>query len=254
MKDIEKYNSEMKKSLVDKIFFIDKIESTVFIDYGCADGIMIKFLADLFPDNQFIGYDNNSHMRDIAKAKNDAPNIHYTTKLENLYTYAGFNDVTLITSSVMHEIYNYRDDSKPEYKFWDNVKQIQPKYVVIRDMCISNKIYHQASDLLSVSQIYHKVGSNIISQWESRWGSLNEKKSLIHFLLKYRYVSANWDREFVENYLSYDFEQLLYEIPQYLNIKYVEHYTLPYIKNAIKKDFNIDFNEKTHVKLILERI
>jgi hypothetical protein len=34
------YNDEMRKALIDKIFFLDKVQdATVFADFGCADGI-----------------------------------------------------------------------------------------------------------------------------------------------------------------------------------------------------------------------
>lgn len=32
------YTEKMKMSLLDKIFFVDKIESNVLVDFGCADG------------------------------------------------------------------------------------------------------------------------------------------------------------------------------------------------------------------------
>ena len=35
------YNANMKKSLMDKIYFIDKTEATVFVDFGCSDGELI---------------------------------------------------------------------------------------------------------------------------------------------------------------------------------------------------------------------
>ena len=48
MNDLAVYNSRMRKSLLDKIFFMDKIDGCDrFLDYGCADGSMIKFLAEV---------------------------------------------------------------------------------------------------------------------------------------------------------------------------------------------------------------
>ena len=62
--DLNHYNLSMSKSLIDKIFFMDKIDDTikVVVDYGCADGILIRFLAPLFPEMTFIGYDKNEEM------------------------------------------------------------------------------------------------------------------------------------------------------------------------------------------------
>ena len=49
--NLNRYNLSMSKSLIDKIFFMDKIDDTikVIVDYGCADGTLIRFLAPLFP-------------------------------------------------------------------------------------------------------------------------------------------------------------------------------------------------------------
>ena len=62
--DLNRYNLSMSKSLIDKIFFMDKIDDTikVIVDYGCADGALIRFLAPLFPEMTFIGYDKNEEM------------------------------------------------------------------------------------------------------------------------------------------------------------------------------------------------
>lgn len=62
--DLNRYNLSMSKSLIDKIFFMDKIDDTikVIVDYGCADGALIRFLAPLFPEMTFIGYDKNEDM------------------------------------------------------------------------------------------------------------------------------------------------------------------------------------------------
>ena len=269
MKNIVKYNAEMRKSLIDKIFFIDKIDSQLFVDYGCADGIMLKFLADLFPDSKFVGYDNNAEMIQIAKANltNMHKNIQFTNDLkidETNKILCKLRDgkgpplnSTVIASSIFHEMYCYEALPNGEnLYFWTHIQNTCAglKYVVIRDMCVSSKVFNQQTDLLSVAQIYHEFGPNKVELWENRWGSLNEKKSMIHFLLKYRYMSMNWDREFEENYLSYDLERLLNDIPKDYKIVHIEHYTLPFLKNQIKKDLNIDFNEKTHIKLILEKV
>lgn len=53
--DLIAYNLSMKKSLIDKMFFMDKIDDDikVVMDYGCADGALIRFLAPLFPEIVF---------------------------------------------------------------------------------------------------------------------------------------------------------------------------------------------------------
>ena len=46
----------MKKSLLDKLFFLDKIDSEIIVDFGCANGELIKFMYNLFPNYIYIGY------------------------------------------------------------------------------------------------------------------------------------------------------------------------------------------------------
>lgn len=75
--NISEYNTEMAKSLIDKIFFMDKIEADVIVDIGCADGALIRFLQNIFPDLTYIGYDLDSEMIKIAK-NNRPANTHFT--------------------------------------------------------------------------------------------------------------------------------------------------------------------------------
>ena len=66
--DLDKYTSEMAKSVWDKAFFMDKIPGAkCVIDFGCADGAMIHFLAPLFPDITFVGYDISAELIDKAR-------------------------------------------------------------------------------------------------------------------------------------------------------------------------------------------
>jgi hypothetical protein len=55
--DVKTYNHRMEKSLIDKIFWVDKVDSSIIVDYGCADGVLLKALQKLFPDYTYIGYD-----------------------------------------------------------------------------------------------------------------------------------------------------------------------------------------------------
>lgn len=68
--NIEIYNESMTKSLIDKLFFLDKIDNVkCIVDYGCANGALIAFIAPLFPDILFFGYDKNGMMIDSAIEK-----------------------------------------------------------------------------------------------------------------------------------------------------------------------------------------
>ena len=70
--NLNTYTTEMSKSIWDKAFFMDKIPGVkCVIDFGCADGAMVHFLAPLFPDIMFVGYDISSEL--IDRARHTAP-------------------------------------------------------------------------------------------------------------------------------------------------------------------------------------
>lgn len=92
-----------------------------------------------------------------------------------------------------------------------------------------------------------------LKEYESIWGPISIRFNLIHYLLKYRY-EENWEREVRENYLPITVETLLSKIPSNYEIVYQEHYTLPFIKQQIKKESGIVLNDFTHFKLLLKNI
>jgi SAM-dependent methyltransferase len=251
--DLAHYTSRMQKSMVDKIFFMDKVHSKVFVDFGCADGEMIRILATLFPDHTYVGYDIDPYMIEVAKKNTEGlANVEITDRfkrVENVYFKAG-DDTCLVLSSVIHEIYSYGPDKVCE--FWSSIfKELQPKYIAIRDMSVSQTASRPA-DPLTVARIRQLTDPNILRQWENQWGSLDENWSLVHFLLKYRY-KTNWEREVRENYLPLSKEDLLRQFPKEYRPRFIEHYTLPYIRQEVYKDYGVELQERTHIKLIMER-
>jgi len=251
------YNQAMKKSLIDKIYFMDKVDADVFIDIGCADGVLVKFLARNFNQHEYIGYDNDPEMIKLAcegYSWPDEQNVAFVSSqdLLNMMVVEAKNKgkrICVILSSMIHEVYSYSRDVS---KFFDIVfKDISPDCVAIRDMAVSDTA-SRLSDSISVARVRQVFDSRKISKWESQWGSIDENWSLTHFLLTYRY-ERNWERELKENYLPITKESLLKLIPlEYMPIL-IEHYTLPYLRREVKKDFGIELQERTHLKLILER-
>ena len=49
-------------------------------------------------------------------------------------------------------------------------------------------------------------------------------------------------------------EEFKKHIPDNYQVTFFDHFTLPYIAWQIKKDFDIDLNIPTHMKIILKRI
>lgn len=256
VQNLTTYNGEMQKALIDKIFFLDKVDNTnVFVDYGCANGALIQLSSKILPEATFIGYDLAPEM--IAEAqKVDNKSCTFTDSLNFLRdTIKGKrragNKICLSIISLIHEVYHYGPAKVKD--FWEFVfSEDLFDYIAIRDMCVSSSTSRPA-DSLSVAKIRMRYDKDMIAQWESNWGSLSENWSLVHFLLTYRYVNS-WERELRENYLPVNLENLMALIPAGWGPTYVEHYTLPFIRQQIIEDFSIDLQDRTHLKLILKKV
>lgn len=255
IKSMELYNVSMAKSLIDKIFFMDKIddEITTIVDYGCADGALIKFLAPLFPTMYFVGYDNSSEMISRAKENNkDNSNVIFFDNLDSFLDWSNTSkfaeNMALNLSSVIHEVYSY--SSKKEIEdFWYFVNYSYFKYIIIRDMAVDENAERPSwkEDVLKVKS--HLYQAEMIEEFESIHGPITNNKNLIHLLMKYRYT-VNWDREVKENYLPISVEEMASKIDDNYQLIYYDHYVLPYLAKIVKEDFDITLKDYTHVKLI----
>lgn len=252
------YTEGMRKSLLDKAFFMDKIDARVIVDYGCADGTLINFLSDLFPELRYIGYDIDEGMLAQARATCTKDNILFTSDwhevmkntLPDLSEGAQRDSVAIVLSSVIHEVYAYGTRKEVD-EMWDRVFCSGFDYIVVRDMVPSVSI-DTKGDINDVKQLLRKANPGHLREFEQVWGSIEQNKNLIHFLLKYRYTD-NWDREVRENYFPLTREELISSIPDEYEIDFHEHFRLPFAVRMIKQDFRITLRDNTHLKLILER-
>lgn len=249
------YNSAMAKSLIDKIFFMDKLDSSVetIFDYGCADGTLISFLAPLFPDMTFIGYDMNADMIEAAEKKNERySNTHFFSDLDDFEVWSVEHDLDMSyaainLSSLIHEVYSYGTEESI-HDFWEFVNDKGFEYIIIRDMALDT-VAHRPSlkeDVLKVKKTYD---ASLLTDFEEHHGSIHDNYNLIHFLMKYRYTE-NWDREVAENYLPLSVEKIASHIDTGYELVYFDHYILPFLANVVKKDFDITIKDYTHVKFI----
>ena len=249
------YNKGMSKSILDKIFFIDKLDKedniNTLVDFGCADGTLISKINALFNDFKFYGYDINAKMIELAQQKCEYGK--FSDDWNELINDINVDCSVLNISSVLHEIYTYC--SKAEIAdFWNKVFNSGFKYISIRDLMISNSTIH-SSDINNLLKIINnpKIDKNLLQSFTSRWGSLYQNENLVHYLCKYRYVS-NWERENEENYFALKLEQFLQKIPiDKYEIVWYNHYTLSYLKQKVKSDFDIDLTDNTHMKILLRK-
>ena len=261
--DIKIYNNRMDASIEDKLWFINRIDADIYVDFGCANGNLLKTMYQMNPHKTYIGYDNNLDMIKIAWENCEHTTIEFMPSITSIKNYIDVNfknkKVCLILSSVLHEIYSYLKTYEINY-IWYDINNLEPNYIVIRDMTYGfhSSLYLQKEPLTKmreeiikyVKQI-NKFGTKFqIESFEKHWGKLQTLYNITHFLLKYKYLE-NWDREVKENYLPktndmYDFLNEKY------NMKYHKEYCLPYLQEQFKKDFEIDFKGYTHYNLLFE--
>ena len=251
IRNIANYTQLMNKSIIDKMFFIDKIDANFIVDFGCADGALVKSLALLFGDSLiYRGYDLNQNMITRAEENTkDLPvDLRFSSSFSELIEEQKDHQSVLVLSSVIHEVYSYSSEAEIA-EFWKAVWHSGFKYVAIRDMMISKSSYRQ-SDPLIVARVRQVFEKSKLDLWESLWGSLHDNVSLIHFLLSYHYADSA--REFQENYLPLPVESLLPLVPSNYRPIYFEHFTLPYIQQKVEQEFDIQLQDRTHIKAIFK--
>ena len=267
--NIEIYNTRMDASIEDKLWFLNQnIDADVYVDFGCANGNLLKEMYQRDPGKVYIGYDNNPDMLCLARKHCLGTSIifgHFFNKIKEYIDkkYPG-RKICLIMSSVLHEVYFYSKNAKEIEEFWRVIRRdLSPDYIAIRDMDFGydsdriNERGYTSSEFLSIRnelfrEIRLKADKKQLKDFENIYGLIDSYKNLTHFLLKYKYVE-NWDREVKENYFSYTVSQIMSELQWEYSIKYKKDYCLPYLYTQFKKDFGIDFMGYTHYNLLLRK-
>lgn len=256
--DLAAYNSRMQRSMMDKLFFVDKIEPDCIVDFGCADGTLIRHLQPWLPKTKFFGYDVDPKMIEIAS---QTPFGVYTDNWDDIFekcfkSHKNGEKIALVLSSIVHEIYHYLEPKDVDL-FWQKVWNTGFDYIVMRDM-VPARALDRPSSVGDVSKVYRAVADgkfvdhNQLADFENIYGSIERHRNLTHFLLKYKYREPNWAREVKENYFPFYREDLLAMIPAQYDVMYHEHYTLPYIRRTVLDELKINVTDPTHLKLILE--
>lgn len=246
--DLDIYLTRMQRSILDKMFFIDKVFEPFeyIVDFGCANGELIKAMLPMFPDYKYIGYDLSTEM--IEAARTNVSGAEFYDRWQDIG--APFERSLLNISSTIHEVYSYGTEGDVE-EFWDRVFGSGFRYVAIRDMMFSDA-QDRPADPEQLDILRRSEYAGWLADFENVWGEVATQRQLVHFLLKYKYTQ-NWDREVQENYFPISTERLLERIPDSYRVVLCDSFTLPYTSWQIRKDFGFTLREHTHLKLILER-
>ena len=249
--DLNKYNTDMEKSMKDKIFFLDHIKVAdidAIVDFGCANGALLDVMPKEWAK---CGVDNNPDMQKICKEKSYSI-YDSLDKVKNLQPRTLLN-----MSSVIHEVYSYLSPEEITH-FWSKVFDGSYEYIAIRDMMLSENTARPADTI--VEDIFYTNGkfnneyaNSFFEEWEINPYLEMDQADLLHYLLKYKYTD-NWARENAECYIPISIEQLKALIPANYTIIYEERYVLPYLKAQVLNDFGYAINDPTHAKLILKRL
>lgn len=249
IRNMDVYLTLMQKGMEEKLFFVDKLPEDIdtFVDFGCADGTMLRALSQLMPGSRLVGFDNSPDM--IARARENLPQAELYTDWDSMDVNPAAS--CLILSSVIHEVYSYSPPEEIE-RFWRRVFGSGFRCVVIRDMMIDPEDAQPVSlnDLPRVRD--HGQYGSVLAAFEAVNGEVAAPRDMIHFLLKYQYAD-NWEREVRENYLPLPLPDFWAKIPADYETIFFDHATLPWLAHCVRRDYGFDVRMKTHMKVVLER-
>jgi len=252
--DVDRYLTAMMKGIDDKIDLISQISPDCLIDFGCADAYVTNVIEKKYSKIQkIIGYDIDERM--VVAARSKYPSLFVTDKWNEVVKETkNYKNVALTLISVLHEIYAYLSENDVQKLWKDQIFNSKWKWILIRDMSPleSYKTMKPSKEDIEKLKYYSKDHQPYYNSFEEHWGKITDNvQNMLHWLLKYDY-KQNWEREITENYLSLPLETIKSQIPAGWNIKYEDHYVLPFIKNKIKKEWDITLKYPTHIKLIIE--
>jgi hypothetical protein len=251
--DFDEYIEGMKLSMEDKLFFVNRLDFDVIVDFGCANGTFLSIVKNMKPNVKLIGYDLDDTM--LSKAESILGEEALLTSNWNQVVgeLSKYKRPLLNLSSVIHEVYSYSHSSVIK-KFWEQqVFGGNFKWITIRDMIPSVEIHK--GELKSfeddVKRVKDLADPYYLKSFEERWEPIeNSYRTFVHFLLKYRYID-NWQRELNENYLPVSLETVKKKIPSSYKIISEEDFVVPFIKEKVMEDFGILIKHSTHTKMII---
>lgn len=265
--DYDIYTTEMSKSVWDKAFFMDKIPGVkCVIDFGCADGAMIRYLSPLFPDIMFVGYDISNEL--LNRARKTPPfnaNIIYFedgplagVAALTRYVLNSFKpeEICINFSSVLHEVFSSTGgDTVIKYL----VTRLHPKFITIRDMYCDDPVnfIDGGSEVVPIlDMMVHNYGARMadkFNEYSKKHGALTDWRDFTQFLMKVQWVDNGWADEMKEDYFSWTLDKLYPVIGAYSPC-FEARYQLPYLSEKWKKEYgwyNPDIH--THAQFILRR-
>lgn len=251
MNDLIGYLKRMEKAMVEKLYFLNEINLTEFdfvIDFGCANGAMLKAISSLSKNTTFIGVDCNQNSLEIAKHGLTQSNIVFVDNLQAAFDIIKDNkNVAIILSSVLHEI--SKKSIKKIIKASSKINTI-----IIRDMFFDEKFNKKVKNSAEILSKCEKVQNYQIESFVNKHGKIKNTKNLYHFFLKYTYTN-NWQSEVNENYFSIPWKRLNKSFKRKgFTTLYNHEYTLSFKQQEILQNFSYHLNAPTHKNIIYKKV
>jgi len=254
------YIEKMNKGLVDKLFFMDHIpDYDLLVDFGCADGSLIKAAVPYEPDATYIGYDISEQM--LEKAGKGQDKIIFTSNWKLVEEKLRQSKTSIIVlNSLIHEIYSYAS-LKEEKEFWARVFRSGFTYIAIRDMMMREKDFNKKIQSEHLEEILTELrekdnGEEKVDSFEKVFGPITTEGELIHLLMKWNYWD-NWDREVHEDYLGIKVENFFKKLNSVgrglYEVKYWQPFTLQYLKNYVLDLIDYEIKSTTHIKVLMKQ-
>ena len=265
--DYDIYTTEMSKSVWDKAFFMDKIPGAkCVIDFGCADGAMIRYLSPLFPDIMFVGYDISKELLDRARKTppfnaniiyfEDGPLAGVAALTRYVLNSFKPEEICINFSSVLHEVFSSTGgDTVIKYL----ITRLHPKFITIRDMYCDDPVSFTAggSEVVPMlDMIVRNYGTRMtdkFDEYSNKHGALKDWRDFTQLLMKVQWIDNGWEDELKEDYFSWTLDKLYPVIGAYSPC-FEARYQLPYLSEKWKKEYgwyNPDIH--THAQFILRR-
>lgn len=252
MRDFTVYYKAMSQNIYEKIdFVLEELKTSDYkkvIDFGCADGQILRELAEHFPQIQFIGYDINNEIIKLNIKNNPFENINYVS--QNITDYYD-NTTLVIFSSVLHEIFSFLPQDEIKYILDETAKV---KAVAIRDMYFlkySGYDNTEKSKSFYLNNINDIMFQDFIKQNAINKNNINPNY-VAEFLMKKRYIT-NWKEELLEYYFATPYSIIE---KKYINANFILIFKKLYMNEYLSKEIpNLkDFTKTTHMKLIFKKV
>lgn len=259
--DLDIYTTEMSKSVWDKAFFMDKIPGVkCVIDFGCADGAMIRYLAPLFPKIMFIGYDINMELIDRARITPPfSANLIYFIEINDLEDFIWEHNLVeenlcINFSSVLHEVFSSTGGLDVIQTI---IGKFEPRYITIRDMYCDDPVeFGSGAAVIDILRVINNTQSQLkyAEEFKDKFGVLTNWRDMTHLLMKLQWIDNGWDDEIKENYFSWKLEDML-KVTGYMYSPVFEcRYQLPYLSEKWRREYHwYNPDVHTHAQFILRR-